>query len=555
MSATPQPPPHPTETVRTHFDAVVIGAGFGGLRMLHELRELGLSVKVLEAGTDVGGTWYWNRYPGARTDSESWIYIMNFSEELKADWDWSERFPTQPEVLRYLQHVADRFDMRRHIQFSTYVNSAVYDEVANRWTVTTAAGETFTGTYFISAAGLLTITQEPPFPGLERFAGDWYQTSRWPKEPVDFTGKRVAVVGTGATAVQVIPIIAHTAAHVTVFQRTPNYVMPGRNHPLTDEQRTEIKRNYDAIWQQARRQVFAFPMDPAGRTIADVTAEEYQQVLEAGWEAGGFRYIFETFDDLLVNEESNALASEFVRRKIRAIVKDPKTAELLCPDYPLAAKRPPLGHFYYEAFNRDNVSLVDVSDNPIEEITPAGLRTGTDSYEFDIIIFAIGFDAVTGALTHMDVRGKGGQTIADKWAAGPQTYLGICVEGFPNMFMISGPQAPFANIPVIIDNTVDWIGQVITHMRSGGYDRVEATAAASAAWGMLTKQLLDATILAKGDKVHSWFLGANIPGKPVSVLFYFGGAGAYFDHCQRVADNNFEGLAFTTQRQSIPAVT
>jgi cyclohexanone monooxygenase len=356
----------------------------------------------------------------------------------------------------------------------------------------------------------------------------------------------VGVVGTGATAVQVIPEIAHLAEHVTVFQRTPNYVMPSRNHPVTEAKRTEIKRNYDAIWAQARRQVFAFPMDPAGRTMADVTPEQHQQVLEAGWEAGGFRYIFETFDDLMVNEESNEVASEFLRNKIRAIVKDPKTAELFCPDYPLATKRPPLGHFYYETFNRDNVTLVDVSDNPIQEITPRGLRTETDEYQFNVIIFAVGFDAVTGALTHLDVRGTGGTTIAQKWAAGPETYLGICVEGFPNMFMISGPQAPFANIPVIIDNTVDWIGQAITHMRAGGHRRMDATAEASQEWSLLTKKLLDATILAKGERVHSWFLRANIPGKPVSVLFYFGGAGAYFDHCQQVADQNFPGLAFSS---------
>jgi cyclohexanone monooxygenase len=545
--------PAPDLADGVEFDAVVVGAGFGGLRMLHELRELGLSVKVLEAGTDVGGTWYWNRYPGARTDTESWAYIVNFSEELNAEWDWSERFPTQPEVLRYLRHVADRFDMRRDIQFNTRVNSAIYDGGADRWSVTTERGEVFRCTYLISASGLLSVGQEPPFPGLDSFQGEWYQTSNWPKEPVDLTGKRVAVVGTGATAVQVIPEVAHVAEHVTVFQRTPNYVMPARNHPLTDARRAEIKRNYNAIWQQACRQVFAFPMDPAGRTIADVTPAERQQVLEAGWEAGGFRYIFETFDDMLVDEDCNAAAAEFAREKIRAIVKDPATAELLCPDYPIAAKRPPLGHFYYEAFNRENVTLVDVSDSPIREVTRTGLSTQTDDYEFDVIIFAVGFDAATGALMHMDVRGAAGETITDKWAAGPQTYLGICVAGFPNMFMISGPQSPFANIPVVIDNMVRWIGEAITHIRENGYARMEATREAEADWGVLIKQLLDATILGKGAKVHSWFLGANIPGKPVNVLFYFGGAGNYFDHCQRVLDAGFEGISFSRQPQSVPA--
>ncbi|MEA2625749.1 MAG: hypothetical protein QOD06_1794, partial [Candidatus Binatota bacterium] len=450
----------------TDFEAVVIGAGFGGLRMLHELRQLGLSVKVIEAASDVGGTWYWNRYPGARTDSESWVYAYSFSKELQDDWNWTERFPGQPEALAYLQHVAERFDMRKDIQFDTRVQSAVYDESGKTWTVTTDRGQTYTCTYFITAAGVLSLPYMPAFPGLEGFEGDWYVTGRWPKERVDFAGKRVAVIGTGATAVQAIPIIAQTAAHLTVFQRTPNYVLPARNYTMTDDERQSIRARYDEIWEQARKHFFGFAMDVAGRTAADVTPEEHQRILEGGWEIGGFRYIFETFDDIFVDERSNAVASEFVRNKIRAIVKDPATAELLCPkDYPLAGKRPPLGHFYYETFNRENVSLVDVSANPITEITANGVRTGSDEYAADIIVFATGFDAVTGTLRSMDIRGKGGATIGEKWEGGPRTHLGIAVDDFPNLFMICGPQSPFANIPVVIDGIVDWIGQAIRHLR------------------------------------------------------------------------------------------
>jgi cyclohexanone monooxygenase len=532
-------------TAPTDYDTVVIGAGFGGLRMLHELRQLGLSVKVLEAGSDVGGTWYWNRYPGARTDTESWAYIMNFSEELKADWVWSERYPGQAEVERYLQHVADRFDMRRDIQFNSRGTAAVYDDATNRWTITTEAGQSFTSTYLVSASGVLSVGIDPPFPGLGSFTGQWFQTSSWPKEPVDFTGKRVAVVGTGATGVQVIPEVAHTAAQVTVFQRTPNYVIPARNHALTDAQRAEVQRDYDEIWEKARAQVFAFPMNPAEHAMTDLHPDRQQRVLEAGWETGGFRFVFETFNDLLVNEESNQIAAEFIRNKIRSIVRDPKTAELLCPNYPLFAKRPPLGHFYYETLNRDNVTLVDVKNNPIEEVAPSGLRTGTDEYEFDIIIFAVGFDVGTGALSHIDLRGAGGQTIREKWAAGPRTHLGITVDGFPNMFMISGPQSAIANIPVIIDNTVDWIGKTITFMRQAGYDRMEPTAEACAQWQEQCNNDLDATILASGEEVGSYFFGANIPGKPRAAVFYFGGAARYMQFCTDVVDSGFKGISFS----------
>jgi cation diffusion facilitator CzcD-associated flavoprotein CzcO len=531
----------------TDVDAIVIGAGFGGLRVLHELRQLGLTVKVFEAASDVGGTWYWNRYPGARTDSESWVYAYSFSKELQDDWNWTERFPAQPETLAYLRHVVDRFDMRKHIQFDTRVESAVYDEPSNAWRVTTDQAETFTCKYLITAVGVLSLPYTPPFPGLETFEGEWYVTGRWPKERVDFAGKRVAVIGTGATAVQAIPIIAYTARHLTVFQRTPNYVLPARNCTLSEDQLQSIRANYDAIWEQARSHFFGFAMDYSGRTAADVTPEEQQKILERGWETGGFRFIFETFDDIFIDDKSNAVAAEFIRNKIRAIVKDPATAELLCPkDYPLAGKRPPLGHYYYETFNRDNVSLVDVSEDPITAITPKGLRTEKREFEADIIVFATGFDAVTGTLRAMDIRGRGGATIKDKWAEGPRTHLGIAVDGFPNMFMVCGPQSPFANIPVVIDGIVDWIGRAIRHLRDDGLDAMEAMPQAVDRWRQHVEDLVNATVLPKGKR--SWFLGDNIPGKPHVVLFHFGGAGVYRRECQEVADRGFEG--FTVSRSS-----
>jgi cyclohexanone monooxygenase len=527
------------------FDAVVIGAGFSGLRMLWELRQLGLSCTVIEAAPDVGGTWYWNTYPGARTDSESWVYAFSFSKELQDEWDWQERYPTQPETLAYLQHVADRFDMRRDIRFETRMESAVYDEAASRWTVTTDRGEVIDCKYLVAATGVLSLPYTPPFPGLESFTGESYVTGRWPKEPVDFTGKRVAVVGTGATAVQLIPVVAQTAAHVSVFQRTPNFVLPARNYNLGDEERQAIRKNYDDIWEQARKHYFGVAMGTADRTMRDATPAERQRILEYGWEVGGFRFIFETFSDILTDEQSNELAAEFIRDKIRAIVQDPETAELLCPkDYPFVGKRPPLGHFYYETFNRDNVSLVDVSENPISEITEHGLRTGSgDEYEADIIVFATGFDAVTGTLRSLDIRGRDGTALRDKWDDGPRTQLGIAVDGFPNMFLICGPQTPFANLPVVIVGIVDWFGAAIRHLEDNGIASIEATPEAAESWAKHMDDIVNATVLPSGR--HSWFLGDNIPGKAHVVLFYFAGAGVYRDECQAALERGFEGFALT----------
>jgi cyclohexanone monooxygenase len=543
---------HTNGTRDVDFDAVVIGMGFGGLRMMWELHQLGMSVKGFERGSDVGGTWYWNRYPGARTDSEAWIYCMFFDDELKQDWDWDweERFLQQREVERYLRHVADRFDIRKDVQFDTAVVSSRYDERRNVWTVRTDRGDEVTCTYLISATGLLHVAYEPPFPGLADYQGEWYLTSRWPQEPVDFAGKRVAVVGTGATAVQIIPEVAAMAETLTVFQRTPNYVLPSRNHPLEESQRNEIKRNYDKIIEKLRKQPFAFPMDPAGRVYdEDRAPEEVRRILDAAWERGGFYYLFTAFDDLLVDTRSNTIASEFLREKIRTIVEDPVTADKLTPKYPYGGKRPPLGHFYYETFNRDDVELVDVSENSISEITANGIKLAHgDEYEADIIIFALGFDALTGALTHMDLRGRGGVAMKEKWSEGVHTHLGLTVAGFPNFFMLSGPQSPFANIPAVLDQSVAFIGRVLRYLRERNLVRIEATEEASAEWAEKCQALLDAAPPIKaGLTVSSWFLGANIPGKKPSVLFYFGGAAGYFEELAQVADSDFAGFAMASR--------
>ncbi|QIX53690.1 NAD(P)/FAD-dependent oxidoreductase [Rhodococcus sp. DMU1] len=520
-------------------EAIVIGAGFSGLRCMHELRSRGISTKILEKGTDVGGTWYWNRYPGARTDSESWVYCYSFDKDLQQEWDWKERFPTQAEVQAYLGHVADRHDMRKDIEFGVMVEAAKFDEDSQLWTVTTSTGQTYTSRYVVAATGQLGI-QHFPFAGVENFQGQAYHSSSWPKEPVDFTGKRVAVIGTGATGIQIIPLVAQEAESLTVFQRTPNYVMPARNFALTDTHRNAIKRDYDRVWEQVRDQPFGMAFDPVNRISGDTEPASRDQVLQAGWEAGGFRYIFETFDDLLTDQECNDLASEFVRNKIRAIVKDPKTAELLCPtNHPVGGKRVPLGHFYYETFNRDNVTLVDVNANPVERFTEKGLKTADGELEFDVIIIATGFDAVSGALTHMNVRGRDGQTIENRWADGAESFMGMMVDGFPNFFTILGPQGPFANNPPVIEHQAEWIGKVITHCEQEG-KLAEVSRQTVNDWFRVTQEAFDSTVLGKGEEANSWYLGANIPGKAHKILYWFGGAPAYFDLLEEAERRGFD---------------
>jgi len=526
------------------FDAVVAGAGFSGLYMLYRLRDgLGLSAWVYEAGDGVGGTWYWNRYPGARCDSESYYYSYSFCEALQQEWVWSSKYPEQPEILRYLEHVADRFDLRRDIQLETRVTRALFQEDNDSWEIHTDRGEVVTARFFITAVGCLSAANVPPIPGLERFEGAWYHTGAWPHEPVDFTAKRVGLIGTGSTGIQVAPVIAAEAGHLTVFQRTPQYTVPARNFALSPEQTAEIKANYADIRRKCRESFAGFPYEPSPKSALEVDPEERQATYERLWaEEGGFKFIYGSYLDLLFNKAANDTASEFIRGKIREIVKDPAIAEKLVPtDYPYGTKRPPIDTHYYETFNRDNVTLVDLRETPIVDITPTGLRTTSAQHDLDIIIFATGFDAMTGALLRIDIRGRGGQTLREKWEAGPVTYLGVQVAGFPNMFTITGPGSPsvLANMPGAIEQHVEWIGDCISYLRERDLTRVEATEQAEAAWVEQVRQVAEHTLF---PLANSWYVGANIPGKPRVFMPYVGGFAPYRQRCDEVAAKSYEGF-------------
>ena len=428
----------------TDFDAVIVGAGFAGLYVLHKLRdEMGLSARVLEAGDGIGGTWYWNRYPGARSDSSSWIYCYSFDEELRQEWQWSERYPQQQEMLSYLEHVADKFDLNRDIQLGSRVTEATFDEETERWEVRTDTGDVVSARFLIAALGALSAANVPDIPGMENFEGEWYHTAEWPHEGVDFTGKTVAVIGTGATGIQVATEIAEQADHLTVFQRTPNYALPLGNHPLDAEFRRWYKENYEEIWEWVRHNFSGHDYDFIGKTLLEATPEERERAFQERYDRGGFGLWIGNYDDILDNREANDPVSEWVREKIRERVDDPVTAERLTPrDHAFGTKRVPLENGYYEIFNRDNVELVDVQKAPIEEITPTGVRTKDGEYEFDVLVFATGFDAMTGPYNKIDIRGRAGQLLRDKWAEGPRTYLGLISAGYPNLFAITGPQSP-----------------------------------------------------------------------------------------------------------------
>jgi cation diffusion facilitator CzcD-associated flavoprotein CzcO len=526
------------------FDAVVIGAGFAGLYTLYKLRdEMGLKVRVYDAADGVGGTWYWNRYPGARCDSESFYYSYSFSAELEQEWEWTSKYPEQPEILHYLNHVADRFDLRRDIQLSTRIAQATYDETRGCWQVRTEAGEEISTHFLISAVGCLSSTNLPDFEGLDQFQGEWYHTGLWPHEPVDFTGKRVGLIGTGSTGIQATPVIAEQADHLTVFQRTPNYSLPARNARLTPEEQTEVKASYRDLRRRLRESRGGFPYTPTGKSAEEFTPEEQQALCEDLWEKGGFRFLFGSFKDLMTNEEANEVVAEFVRGKIREIVKDPATAELLTPrDHPYGSKRPPIDTGYYEAYNRENVTLVDVRSAPIAEITPHGLRLSDGGeYELDIIVFATGFDAMTGSLQKIDIRGKAGRPLGEKWEEGPRTYLGLQSAGFPNLFIITGPGSPsvLTNMPVAIEQNVDWIADCIEYMRTHGMTRIEAKADAEEEWVDHVNEMASETLY---DQANSWYVGANIPGKKRIFMPYVGGMIEYRKHCNASADKGYEGF-------------
>jgi cation diffusion facilitator CzcD-associated flavoprotein CzcO len=532
------------QSEQTHScDALVIGAGFAGLYQLLCLRDrLGLSVKALEAGGGVGGTWYWNRYPGARCDSESHVYWYTFSPELMREWEWSERYPGQAEILRYLNFAADRFDLKKDIRFNTRVVAAHYDEAVNRWRVCTEQGDTYVVKFLVTAVGCLSTANVPKFPGLEDFAGDWYHTGQWPHEGVDFTGKRVGMIGTGSTGIQAAPVIAASAKHLTVFQRTANYSVPARNAPLTAEFRQYIKEHPGEIRAATHETIngMAFKIEP--RLAVETPPEEREQIYEAAWERGGLQFRA-AFQDMMIDKRANDTASDFVKRKIRSIVKDPATAAILSDiDHPYAAKRPPIDTNYFETYNRPNVTLVDLRKAPIDRINRAGICTAEAEYPVDIIVFATGFDAMTGPMLRMDIRGRAGVALRDVWEAGPRNYLGLQVAGFPNLFTITGPGSPsvLCNMPVAIEQHADWITGCIKHLHDTGLECIEARADAVDKWVSEVNEAAHKTVLPLAK--HSWYLGANIPGKPRVFMPYAGGMLRYRQICADVAARGYEGF-------------
>ncbi|MEX1103348.1 MAG: NAD(P)/FAD-dependent oxidoreductase, partial [Dehalococcoidia bacterium] len=523
-----------------------------GLYMLHRLRGLGFSARVIEAGDGVGGTWYWNRYPGARCDVESLDYQYSFSDDLQREWDWTERYATQPEILTYANHVAQRFDLFRDIQFETRVNSTVWDEKAKRWSIGTDRGDQLTAQFCIAATGCLSASRVPDYRGLASFEGDRYHTGQWPHEGVDFTGKRVGVIGTGSSGIQSIPHIAEQASQLFVFQRTPNFSLPANNAKLTPDKVQYYKENFGEIKAAARASAAGLPIEPTEASALECSHDERCEKFEEGWEEGGF-HLVQKYIDLLATVEANETVAEFVRAKIREAVKDPDVAEKLAPkDHPLGTKRICIDSDYYETYNRDNVALVDIRTAPITEITAKGLRTEDGrEFELDAIVFATGFDAMTGALLSMGIRGRGGQALADKWAAGPRTYLGLQAAGFPNLFMITGPGSPsvLSNMIVSIEQHVDWIGECMEDLRERGAGTIEATVDAEDAWVEHVNAVADLTLF---PKANSWYLGANIPGKPRVFMPYVGGVGVYADKCREVVANGYEGFTLGVE-SGVPA--
>ncbi len=527
------------------YDVVIIGAGISGMYMLHRLRELGMTARVIEAGTDVGGTWYWNRYPGARFDSESYSYGYSFSEELLEEWEWAEHFAPQPETLRYCNFVADKFDLRRDMDFNSTVRSAHFDDDNDVWKVETEEGRKVKGRFLITAIGVFAKPMMPAIDGVDDFEGEAYHTGTWPHRPIGFEGKRVAVIGTGATGVQTIQEVAKTAGQLTVFQRTPNWCAPLHNRPITEEEQREIKEKYPEIFAICRASFAGFMHDADHRRALQTPPEEREAFYEKLYGEPGFGIWMGNFRDMLVDERANATMSEFAARKIRERVDDPVVAEKLIPtNHGFGTRRVPLETRYYEVYNQDNVRLVDLHETPITRITPAGIETGDESFDFDMIIFATGFDAVTGGYEQIDFRGVGGRKLKDKWAGGVRTFLGLQIEGFPNMFTLVGPHnaASFCNIPRCIEQNVDWMTDLLRHARDEGYNRIETTAQAEEEWTAHVHLMADRMLFSKTD---SWFTGinSNLPGRDQrTVLLYAGGAPAYRDKCDEVAAAGYQGM-------------
>lgn len=531
------------KTAAQVFDAIIIGAGFSGLYQLHKLRDdLGLNVCVLEKGSGVGGTWFWNRYPGARCDSESYYYCYSFNKEIEQEWTWSERYPEHTEIRKYLNFVTDKLDLRRDIQLDTEVKSASFSDVTNSWTVETVGGGTFVAQFLITAVGCLSTANVPKLKGLENFKGNWYHTGNWPHEGVDLAGKRVGQIGTGSTGIQIAPVIAEQSQHLTVFQRTANYSIPARNRPVTPQEVELTRENYDDVWQRARSGTNGHPFTVSERSAVSVSKAEREKIYEKAWLRGGLRFRA-SFWDILQNSEANDTASDFIREKIGTVVQDPKITEMLTPrDHGFATKRPPIDSGYFETFNRKNVQLVDLKSEPIVEITDKGIRTSKQEYELDIIVFATGFDAFTGPLLRLNLSGSQGYELKDAWAAGPRTYLGLQTPNFPNLFTITGPGSPsvLCNMPIAIEQHVDWITACIRDIREKGLTRIEATPEAAEWWVKQVNDAANATLLPMATS--SWYLGANVPGKPRVFMPFAGGFARYTGICNEVTQSDYRGF-------------
>jgi len=532
-------------------DVVVIGGGFAGLYAHYKLRELGLTAFGFEAAPDIGGTWYWNRYPGARCDVESLDYSYSFSPDVLSEWNWSERFATQPEILQYVNFVADKYDLRRDYAFETKVVAADFDETANQWVVKTDRGDEVRCRYLISAVGGLSLPKAPEIEGLDDFAGRWVQTGCWPHEPVDVTGKRVAVIGTGSSGIQCIPLLAAQAEHLTVFQRTPNFSVPAHNGPLDPDYEAEVRADYAAHHKRNRYTKGGVPPRMnTGLSAMSVSDEERQAKFEQAWGFGTFA-VQSVFNDTSSNPDSNAAAASFVHGKIKGIVKDPILAEKLLPKtFPFGTKRLCLDTGYYATFNRDNVSLVDIRETPIERITKAGIKTADAEYPVDLIVFATGFDAVTGPLFALNLSGVGGVTLKDAWKDGPQSYLGLMMSGFPNLFTVNGPSSPsvLANMLQTIEHHVDWIVDCIAYADKNGFARVDADEAAQVAWAHEVANMAEKTLY---TKANSWYMGANVPGKPRVFLMYIGGLDSYVNRCDQIVQDGYTGFNFMAARQGL----
>ncbi len=526
-----------------HYDAVIVGAGVSGMYALHHLREMGLSVRVYDGASDVGGTWWYNRYPGARVDGPgSPFYCYTFTDELMKEWDWEETQSEQPAVLAYLEHVADRFDLRRDIQFETWVQDARYDEAAQRWTVETNTGVRASAQFLICAVGALSTANMPDIRGIHDFAGETYHTGHWPHEPVSFEGKRVAVIGTGSSGIQAIPEIAKSAAHVTVFQRTAQYAFPSGNRSITPEEMAEARANWETVRAMMYAHSGGFPSDTQTRSALAATPEEREALYEKLWQRGSFRFFLESYNDIAINEEANKSLADFVKAKIRAIVRDRETAEKLIPDHFVMTKRPILDNGYFETFNRDNVTLVDLREDPIERFTPTSVVTRTGEHPIDMLVLATGFDAISGSMLRLNPKGRGGVSLRSRWRDRFHNYLGLTIGGFPNLFMIHGPGSPgvFYNMPLGAERQMGWIGNCMRHLRERELAAIEPTTDSEAAWATEVSALANATLFPRTD---SWWTGANVPGKPRYFSVYLGGS-LYYQRISEVAGKDYQGFVF-----------